>query len=174
MKVCLVYCALQLRIMKFCQPTLYSSVRVLKEKGAAWVYLLYCDSPEEKFESDTEFCSRQNLGSRSNDYMYVYVYYTCYASGILFNPKNMKSQIQGGIYSVKCKKNTPAAIITHFLRSDRNTFGSSGVESCKSSLYPQVKKTLHCSVQFILFTLYKLKFLGYNIDKTCLHPVLCH
>ena len=34
------------------------SVRVLKEKGAAWVYLLYCDLPEndEKLESDTEFC----------------------------------------------------------------------------------------------------------------------
>ena len=42
----------------FYQTLLYSSVRVLKEKGAAWVYLLYCDSPEEKFESDTEFCSR--------------------------------------------------------------------------------------------------------------------
>lgn len=66
------------------QNYLLDSVRVLKEKGAAWVYLLYCDSTEqeEKFESDTEFCP-----------------------------------------------------------SDKNTFGSSGVESCKSSLYPQSDET---------------------------------
>ena len=94
--------------------------------------------------------------------------------GDFIQPKKYEISNSGGNIFCKMQKITPAAIITHFLRSDRNTFGSSGVESCKSSLYPQVKKTLHCSVQFILFTLYKLKFLGYNIDKTCLHPVLCH
>ena len=39
----------------------FFSVRVLKEKGAAWVYLLFCDNRtdmEERFGSDTELFPR--------------------------------------------------------------------------------------------------------------------
>ena len=35
-------------------------VKVLKEKGAAWVYILYCettDDTEDKFESDNDYSS---------------------------------------------------------------------------------------------------------------------
>ena len=42
------------------QNYLLASVKVLKERGAAWVYLLYCettDDTEDKFESDNDYCS---------------------------------------------------------------------------------------------------------------------
>ena len=42
------------------QDYLLVSVKVLKERGAVWVYLLYCkttDDTEDKFESDNDYCS---------------------------------------------------------------------------------------------------------------------
>ena len=42
------------------QDYLLASVKVLKERGAVWVYLLYCettDDTEDKFESDSDYCS---------------------------------------------------------------------------------------------------------------------
>ena len=42
------------------QDYLLASVKVLRESGAAWVYLLYCettDDTEDKFESDNDYCS---------------------------------------------------------------------------------------------------------------------
>ena len=44
------------------QDYLLASVKVLKERGAAWVYLLYCettDDTENKFESDNDYCSSE-------------------------------------------------------------------------------------------------------------------
>ena len=40
------------------QDYLLASVKVLKERGGAWVYLLYCETTDvghEKFESDNEY-----------------------------------------------------------------------------------------------------------------------
>ena len=52
------------------------SVRVLKEKGAAWVYLLYCESTEheDRAESDTELCSRFPAHPRTLSYQDVHYY----------------------------------------------------------------------------------------------------
>ena len=43
---------------------LLASVKVLRERGAAWVYLLYCettDDTEDKFESDNDYGSSVNI-----------------------------------------------------------------------------------------------------------------
>ena len=42
------------------QDYLLASVKLLKERGAAWVYLLYCETTydtEDKFESHNDYCS---------------------------------------------------------------------------------------------------------------------
>ena len=37
------------------QDYILAAVKVLKERGAAWVYLLYCETTES-FESDNDYC----------------------------------------------------------------------------------------------------------------------
>ena len=48
------------------QDHLLSSVQVLKEKGAAWVYLLDCeanDNSNDKLENESDYCDKNYYGS---------------------------------------------------------------------------------------------------------------
>jgi hypothetical protein len=51
------------------QDYLFSSVKVLRERGAALVYLLYCETTndtEDKSESDNDYCSSDKYFSGSS------------------------------------------------------------------------------------------------------------
>ena len=57
------------------QDYLLASVKVLRERGAAWVYLLYCektDDTEDKFESDNDYCSSDKYFSGSSRIIQVF------------------------------------------------------------------------------------------------------